>query len=191
MSRKEIGSMRRHRLELPRRFFEDHEERELPSGEVAKRKSKTVVVDLNDEELDEVDSDARYYADSSYGDMDPEYWGLVLSARATTKKINAYRQMFAITHSGEVNTSAYSHEDFQQNPGKYSLFRTARIAQEIPSSPEFAVGQVVNIRYFTTQINKVRNNVEMPVYEVWVGAADCLKTSPSMLYASALKDFCL
>ena len=79
-----------------------------------------------------------------------------------------------------IDPQAYSHEDFVQNPGKYVLFRTARIAEAI-----------VNIRYFATQLNKVRGNVNMPVYQVWVDNHEDLKVSPTMVYACALGGFLL
>lgn len=89
------------------------------------------------------------------------------------------------------NPQAYSHVDFTQNPGKYVLFRTARIAEAFSSSPDLAVGQVVNIRYFATQMNKVRGDVEMPIYQVWTDDNEDLKALPMMLYACALEGFVL
>lgn len=85
----------------------------------------------------------------------------------------------------------YDHEDFVQNPGKYQLFRTARIAEAISSLPELAVGRIVNIRYFATQLNKVRGNVGMPIYQVWVDDNEDLKAMPALLYACALEGFVL
>lgn len=90
-----------------------------------------------------------------------------------------------------INPQPYSHDDFVQNPGKYVLFRTARIAEAISSIPELTVGRIVNIRYFATQLNKVRGNVEMPIYQVWVDDNEGLKASPAMVYACALGGFVL
>jgi hypothetical protein len=90
-----------------------------------------------------------------------------------------------------INPQPYSHEDFVQNPGKYALFRTARIAEAISSSPELAVGQIVSIRYFATQLNKVRGDVDMPIYQVWPDANEGLKAAPVMLYACAMEGFTL
>ena len=42
----------------------------------------------------------------------------------------------------------YSHEDFVRNPGKYLLFRSARIAVPLPWIPHLSVGDFVNVRYF-------------------------------------------
>lgn len=85
----------------------------------------------------------------------------------------------------------YNHDDFVQNPGKYALFRSARIAEAIRSIPELAVGRFVHIRYFATQLNKARGNVEMPVYQVWIDGNEDMKESPAMVYACALGDFVL
>lgn len=90
-----------------------------------------------------------------------------------------------------INPQAYDHNDFVQNPGKYVLFRTARIAEAISSIPDLAVGRIVNIRYFTTQRNIPRGNVEMPIYHVWTDDNEDLKNSPAMLYACALEGFVL
>lgn len=90
-----------------------------------------------------------------------------------------------------TNPQPYNPKDFAQNPGKYELFRTAWIAEKISSSPELAVGQIVKIRYFATRLNKVRGDVEMPIYQVWTDDNEDLKTSPVMLYACALEGFTL
>jgi hypothetical protein len=90
-----------------------------------------------------------------------------------------------------IDPQAYSHEDFVQNPGKYVLFRTARIAEAFSSIPDLSVGRIVNIRYFATQLNKERGNVNMPVYQVWVDNHEDLKVSPTMVYACALEGFLL
>lgn len=85
----------------------------------------------------------------------------------------------------------YSQQDFEQNPGKYTLFRTARIAEPISSLPELAVGQLVYIRHFADQKNLGREGATMPIYSVWTEHSEALKQSPAMLYACALHDFCL
>ena len=90
-----------------------------------------------------------------------------------------------------INSQAYDHRDFLDNPGKYVLFRTARIAEAISSSPELAVGQIVKIQYFTTRLNKVQGDVDMPIYQVWPDANEGLKAAPFMLYACALEGFTL
>jgi hypothetical protein len=89
-----------------------------------------------------------------------------------------------------IDPQPYSHDDFTQNPGKYVLFRTARIAETVSSTPSLTAGTLVSIQYYATQRNKVRGDVDMPVYLTWTDDAD-LKANPSMLYACALKGFCL
>ncbi len=87
--------------------------------------------------------------------------------------------------------AAYSHEDYQRNPDKYTLFRTARIAEAIPGMPELGVGQVVNIRYFATRLNRTRGNFVMPVYQVWTDDFEQQKKMPALLYACCLEGFVL
>lgn len=85
----------------------------------------------------------------------------------------------------------YSQADFEQNPAKYALFRTARIAEAIYSIPDLQPGTLVSIRYHATRLNQARGKVEMPIYLVWTADNEDLKAQPAMLYACALKDFCL
>lgn len=89
-----------------------------------------------------------------------------------------------------INTQQYDHNDFVQNPNKYMLYRTARIAKKLPCPSRLKVGQVVNIRYYCTAKNHVRGSVDMPIYEVWDNSEE-MKNTPDMLYACALKDFAL
>ncbi len=91
----------------------------------------------------------------------------------------------------KTNPQPYSHADFVQNPGKYALFTTARIAEAIRSIPELTVGRFVRVRYFATRLNKARGNVEMPVYQVWIDSDEDMKESPAMVYACALEGFVL
>lgn len=94
-----------HAIELPRRFYEDHIDRmsdknpEEPAySDVAlKWKKNTVVVQACDEALAEIESDADYYACQVAGEsMEKEYFGLIMSAKATLRRIKAYRdQLFS------------------------------------------------------------------------------------------------
>lgn len=91
-----------------------------------------------------------------------------------------------------IKLQPYSHEDFVQNPGKYTLFRSARIAEPLHNiHPEFTVGRLVHVRYYATVLNKARGNVEMPVYQVWIDSNEDMKESPAMVYACALEGFAL
>ena len=93
----------------------------------------------------------------------------------------------------------YSHDDFVRNPGKYLLFRSARIAEPIPSAPHLSVGDFVNILYYTTSFNKGRGNqsspynVDMPVYKVWrtPKGGEKVREEPVFLFACALDEFLL
>ena len=74
-------------LSLPAYFFDDHDERELPTPRVLHRTARTVTVAANDPNLAELLNDAGHYADP---DMHwaSEYRGLVASARATVRAIS-------------------------------------------------------------------------------------------------------
>ena len=92
----------------------------------------------------------------------------------------------------------YSHDDFVRNPGKYLLFRSARIAEPIPSAPHLSVGDFVNVFYYSTCINKGGGesspcNVDMPVYKVWRTPKDGEKVreEPVFLFACVLDEFLL
>ena len=85
----------------------------------------------------------------------------------------------------------YNHDDFTQNTGKYTLFRTARIAESIASRPELPVGTPVRIQYCCIRNNAAFGNIGMPVYKVWTDADEGLKESPALLFARVLGDFVL
>lgn len=85
---------------------------------------------------------------------------------------------------------AYDASDFARNPGKYELFKTARIATAIPSAPQFKVGQVVSIKFFTIVPNvAVKSKPMTPVYQVSTDHHN--EADFSHLFAQTLRDFTL
>ena len=90
----------KHTIELPALFYDDHSSRMSDkdptepaySDVVIKRKAKTVVISACDEALAEIESDADYYASMLPGDMEPEYNGVIRSAKATLTRIAKYRK---------------------------------------------------------------------------------------------------
>lgn len=77
----------------------------------------------------------------------------------------------------------YSQSDFDQNPGKYRLFKTARIAVNIPNS-DLHIGQYVAIQYLDARIDQSQPRDPLtPIFEV-----TGLK---HYLFARSLADFCL
>lgn len=75
---------------VPPTFVLDHIERNLlPQENIVEIKKKYVVVSLNDDQFSELLSDAKHYADGA-GGLDPEYRGLIMSARATVKALRKY-----------------------------------------------------------------------------------------------------
>tara|TARA_Y100000022_G_scaffold199157_1_gene210983 strand:+ start:403 stop:699 length:297 start_codon:yes stop_codon:yes gene_type:complete len=76
-------------IKLPKRFIQDHAERDLDTPEIIKVTSKHFWVRADDPHLSELYQDAEYYAepwiDAAPGDG---LWGIVLSARATKRALD-------------------------------------------------------------------------------------------------------
>lgn len=78
-------------------------------------------------------------------------------------------------------------KDFERNPEKYKLFKTARIAETIKSASRLYEGRMVKIRHFDNKINVARGKATMPVYAVKTDDDD----EETYVYACALRDFCM
>jgi hypothetical protein len=77
--------------------------------------------------------------------------------------------------------SHYSQSDFDQNPNKYKLFKTARMAVNVDN---LTIGQDVSIRYLDARIDRSQPRDPLtPIFEV-VGLKH-------YVFARALADFCL
>lgn len=72
-------------VKLPRSFYWDHVARDLPAGELVRDCKGHVVVALDQENYDELLSDAKFY---SALEMDPPQPGLSSSAKATVVKLD-------------------------------------------------------------------------------------------------------
>jgi len=62
----------------------------------------------------------------------------------------------------------YDHKDFEQNPGKYAMFKTAVVAKHIftnNSENDLSRGEIVGIKYAGTVKNMLYRRHE-PMYEV-------------------------
>ncbi len=86
-----------HTLWLPERFYEDHVERSLPSGEPVRYAGSRVLVKCTLEELREIQDDANYYSDMTKDDFGcngeeykESYRSLVQSAERTANCIEKY-----------------------------------------------------------------------------------------------------
>ena len=75
-------------LTIPRRFFDDHAERDLETPQIIKATKAGYTIRLDDPALPELLDDAEYYAGSA-GDMDRHVFGICMSAKATAKAIRA------------------------------------------------------------------------------------------------------
>lgn len=74
------------RVTVPARFWDDHASSADNAGTILRRTLKTVTVELDDRQLEDLRSDAEVYATGAHDFWD-EYRGLVLSARATLKAL--------------------------------------------------------------------------------------------------------
>lgn len=73
-------------VDVPFRFFEDHESRALFHGSVVKHLSRTVRIAAEPDVLEELLSDARHYSSPVIAaELGRDYAGLVASARKTVE----------------------------------------------------------------------------------------------------------
>jgi len=64
-------------IQLPRKFYDDHTERDLPTPIAVRKNSKSVWVDVGDASLPELIEDAEYYANKDIRDgfaSDCRHW---------------------------------------------------------------------------------------------------------------------
>lgn len=78
------------KITLPRVFWLDHTERDLPSGELIRRSVASVVVEVTEDELREIESDARFYSDANGPDGCPR--SIIESAKRTVAAIEKHRR---------------------------------------------------------------------------------------------------
>lgn len=77
-------------IQLPRKFYDDHAERDLPTPVAVRKNSKSVWVDSSDANLPELIDDAEYYANKDIRDgfsSDCRHW-----CYAAERLLAAYRQ---------------------------------------------------------------------------------------------------
>lgn len=75
-------------IKLPKVYFDDHDDCNVPSPAILWITKKHYLVDPADPAIDEFSDRAEYYAT---GQFEREYFGLVSSARATVKAIKQSR----------------------------------------------------------------------------------------------------
>lgn len=83
----EISHVEARQFTIPARFWDDHTGSNENPGRELKRSGHRVTVELDDEQLANLRSDADLYA-TGKDDFWEEYRGLVLSARATLKALD-------------------------------------------------------------------------------------------------------
>jgi len=85
-----------HRLTIPRIFWEDHHIGRCcsPDARVIRETMRQVVVELNNDDLDDLRSDADYYANDGldFAGEKAAYRSLINSAKATLRTVNNHIQ---------------------------------------------------------------------------------------------------
>lgn len=80
-------------IDVPQRFHDDHTGRDLPGGRLLKTLARTYRVELDQEEFEELLSDARHYAGDAMSEWVSEDFAfamaVVQSARATVRKLES------------------------------------------------------------------------------------------------------
>lgn len=79
-------------IKVPHRFFTDHKERDLATPEIVKATARHYLIDTNDPAFPEFEDDARHYCEGLEIGAEPELFGLVMSARATVRAIDAAKE---------------------------------------------------------------------------------------------------
>jgi hypothetical protein len=78
-------------IRIPRRFYDDHRDRELDTPVAVKATKRHVWIDLNDGHVPELISDAAYYADENGPDVEDKWSrNLKVSAQKTVECIAAH-----------------------------------------------------------------------------------------------------
>lgn len=82
-------------IKLPKRFFQDHQERDLDTPGVVKETKTHVWVNANDPHLSELKEDAQYYSDMwDMGSFDKWLFGICTSAKATVKALEQHKMVW-------------------------------------------------------------------------------------------------
>ncbi len=77
-------------IKIPKRFFDDHRERDLDTPRVMKATRSNYWISKNDPAISELISDAEYYVEmGELGAFDKWMFGLVRSATATLKSLQS------------------------------------------------------------------------------------------------------
>lgn len=77
-------------IKIPKRFFDDHRDRDLDTPEVIKATQNNYWISKSDPAIGELISDAEYYVVmGELGAWDKWMFGLVLSAKATLKSLQS------------------------------------------------------------------------------------------------------
>ena len=82
------GEKMQNLIKIPKRFFDDHKERDLDTPQIIKETKTNYWIRSNDPHLAELKSDADYYATMwDMGSFDKWVFGIATSAKATLKAL--------------------------------------------------------------------------------------------------------
>lgn len=77
-------------VRIPKRFLDDHAERDLDTPKIERSTSTHYWVNTEDPALDELVSDAEHYAEGGVSTIDfPHLLGIVASAKATLRALRS------------------------------------------------------------------------------------------------------
>ena len=81
-------------IRIPKRFYDDHVDRDLPAPEIVRETKRHYFIDANSEHLDELLSSAESLHFHSWFECDfgDSFWGVIKSANATEKAIYKHRE---------------------------------------------------------------------------------------------------
>lgn len=88
------------RIKIPKRFYQDHVERDLDAPPIIRQTQSHIWIDANSQHLSELLADADFYADpKTYGGTQfaSDSQGLIKSAKATKRAIELH---LAKAHEG-------------------------------------------------------------------------------------------
>ena len=79
-------------IRIPQRFYDDHVDRDLEAPGIVRETKRHYFIDATSEHLEELLSDAEYYARCFDFEVGTHLAALILSARATERAIENYQQ---------------------------------------------------------------------------------------------------
>jgi hypothetical protein len=83
---------------IPKAFYGDYVGRANEGGVIVKETKTQLTVEITEPAFDDLRSDARHYAQSGVGVYGIDFIGVIRSAQATWKRLNAYEDAGLVWH---------------------------------------------------------------------------------------------